>query len=551
MAAHSQELDEAESIFSDIFNFFFSPNSDQNAQDSTNFNNNNSTGVMDPSDHIASCSNSENSVIASSTSNLENSGIVVPSQTDGIVSRENQQLSAHFQPNLDDDGLEVIEVIRSSPLRNSLATGNRHPDYVGSPLNRTLEASENVYTGDNSNSASINNIGVTNCATLSGNRDDDNSKINSYYDNNNTDTNRHVERREDCNNGSEQANESFNVEKSLTEQKENKGDDGGDGDDDDVVEVLGSSEIESLPHLRQDCMQYSFSDDQHEKFCPKCYCFICDAPVPSCNFWKSHCHANTNDKNQKSFWKEEKRRYQSFLPGSDEKNALKRAKIDNYFPPQRPSVIPSIDSTNSSPAMYLGANMNGNYASNTPLGSLGSLSSTPGSATIVRPPGIHLSPTYLPQQLHIGSSMGTATSGTNVFTMSPLMNSCTIATPMIGSMSPAATSSTPAKSGSGSAAVDQILPHCLNPSTSAVIIAEQNERSRLAGDLVPDHVFFELLKDRAIFDQQRWYCPCGKVWDPSLSINAHHIISHYGSKVHQSGIAKKTRQFQRQGYYFG
>mmetsp|Transcript_7107 Transcript_7107/g.9223 ORF Transcript_7107/g.9223 Transcript_7107/m.9223 type:complete len:491 (+) Transcript_7107:1771-3243(+) len=56
-----------------------------------------------------------------------------------------------------------------------------------------------------------------------------------------------------------------------------------------------------FPHARHDCAihRYQRAENLREKnirFCPKCYCFICDKLAANCEEWAKHCQATDKDK---------------------------------------------------------------------------------------------------------------------------------------------------------------------------------------------------------------------------------------------------------------
>lgn len=89
----------------------------------------------------------------------------------------------------------------------------------------------------------------------------------------------------------------------------------------DEVQAVGEKNAVHLPHLRQHCTKFQFTQDfgrdfisarttaerdkirkagdLNKKYCDLCYCFVCDKPVSECNQWSmniglldSHCHAS-------------------------------------------------------------------------------------------------------------------------------------------------------------------------------------------------------------------------------------------------------------------
>jgi len=67
------------------------------------------------------------------------------------------------------------------------------------------------------------------------------------------------------------------------------------------IMAIGSANVLKLPHLRQDCTEFSFTTKQ-KKYCRLCYCYICDIPVSTCTDWSKHCSA-TNKGKEAPKWK--------------------------------------------------------------------------------------------------------------------------------------------------------------------------------------------------------------------------------------------------------
>jgi len=69
--------------------------------------------------------------------------------------------------------------------------------------------------------------------------------------------------------------------------------------DEEIVEVVGMSNAQQLPHLRPHCTEHPFSFElkglasfqKNMKHCSLCYCYVCDALVESCANWRQHCKA--------------------------------------------------------------------------------------------------------------------------------------------------------------------------------------------------------------------------------------------------------------------
>ncbi|XP_050238498.1 RPM1 interacting protein 13-like [Mercurialis annua] len=79
-------------------------------------------------------------------------------------------------------------------------------------------------------------------------------------------------------------------------------------DDDDLAVVAEKGQVacRDYPHSRHLCVKFPFETTPHEKFCPLCYCYVCDLAAP-CKLWKdprsAHCHATGNV----DAWKSERR----------------------------------------------------------------------------------------------------------------------------------------------------------------------------------------------------------------------------------------------------
>eukprot|EP01034_Spumella_vulgaris_P021902 gene21903-27979_t len=77
------------------------------------------------------------------------------------------------------------------------------------------------------------------------------------------------------------------------------------GDDDLDIEFVGGNmnTAADMPHQREACPQHPFGsqaknpqDMVHNiKFCPNCYCFVCDIKTSDCCDWAEHCHATHKD----------------------------------------------------------------------------------------------------------------------------------------------------------------------------------------------------------------------------------------------------------------
>ncbi|XP_066344335.1 RPM1 interacting protein 13-like [Miscanthus floridulus] len=69
-----------------------------------------------------------------------------------------------------------------------------------------------------------------------------------------------------------------------------------------VVAERGKIACRDYPHARSACAKHPFSRTPHERYCDKCFCYVCDIAAP-CVSWKGHgghCHASDRDKKWKS-----------------------------------------------------------------------------------------------------------------------------------------------------------------------------------------------------------------------------------------------------------
>ena len=62
------------------------------------------------------------------------------------------------------------------------------------------------------------------------------------------------------------------------------------GDSPMVVKTNLTNAIVQYPHSRVDCGVYDFETTDRIKFCPKCYCVVCDVEASKCTNWSSHCN---------------------------------------------------------------------------------------------------------------------------------------------------------------------------------------------------------------------------------------------------------------------
>jgi hypothetical protein len=60
---------------------------------------------------------------------------------------------------------------------------------------------------------------------------------------------------------------------------------------DDEIELLGSNGDNALvdfPHAREDCAVWPFQVNPN-RFCPNCFCWVCEVRADDCNQWSKHC----------------------------------------------------------------------------------------------------------------------------------------------------------------------------------------------------------------------------------------------------------------------
>ncbi|TVU31580.1 hypothetical protein EJB05_23270, partial [Eragrostis curvula] len=73
-------------------------------------------------------------------------------------------------------------------------------------------------------------------------------------------------------------------------------------DDIAVVAERGQVACRDYPHPRSTCAKNPFSTTPHERYCDKCFCYVCDIAAP-CVYWMGaggHCHASEKDKHWKN-----------------------------------------------------------------------------------------------------------------------------------------------------------------------------------------------------------------------------------------------------------
>ena len=89
-------------------------------------------------------------------------------------------------------------------------------------------------------------------------------------------------------------------------------------DDNEGIEFVGSKGINPLsdfPHSREDCVKNLFRIDP-AKFCPQCYCYVCDMNAKDCPKWEdNHCFAQSTDR----IWKQRRSAARSKRKSSKEK----------------------------------------------------------------------------------------------------------------------------------------------------------------------------------------------------------------------------------------
>ena len=71
----------------------------------------------------------------------------------------------------------------------------------------------------------------------------------------------------------------------------------GGGDEEGEIQIIGSTGQNSLadfPHSREHCVVHPQALDP-AVHCANCFCFVCDKPVDSCEYWEEHCHAKYAD----------------------------------------------------------------------------------------------------------------------------------------------------------------------------------------------------------------------------------------------------------------
>jgi len=62
----------------------------------------------------------------------------------------------------------------------------------------------------------------------------------------------------------------------------------------DKVQVVGIHNEQCLPHMRQHCLEHRYNPNStadNQRYCHKCYCYVCDILASECSQWSSHCNA--------------------------------------------------------------------------------------------------------------------------------------------------------------------------------------------------------------------------------------------------------------------
>jgi len=94
--------------------------------------------------------------------------------------------------------------------------------------------------------------------------------------------------------------------------------------DQDDVQLVGRRNVQALPHMRPHCTEFPYQPQKqgeiinvditdksnnnttpNARYCPRCYCYVCDVPVPDCQHWPNN-HCNATDHSQ--HWQEQRRR---------------------------------------------------------------------------------------------------------------------------------------------------------------------------------------------------------------------------------------------------
>ncbi|CAI0397631.1 unnamed protein product [Linum tenue] len=61
-----------------------------------------------------------------------------------------------------------------------------------------------------------------------------------------------------------------------------------------LISEKGQVACRDYPHARHLCAEFPFDKTPHQKYCSRCYCYVCDTAAP-CALWEvgksPHCHA--------------------------------------------------------------------------------------------------------------------------------------------------------------------------------------------------------------------------------------------------------------------
>ena len=118
---------------------------------------------------------------------------------------------------------------------------------------------------------------------------------------------------------------------------------------------LYDEEAPLLPHLRCDCLIYTFKKENKLAFCENCYCWFCNIESSKCQHWINHCEYNFADKSRKTFFQKEKEKFLALKNGIPQntksvKSSKKKIKHnDNNNNKTILSFFGNKNNTNSSP----------------------------------------------------------------------------------------------------------------------------------------------------------------------------------------------------------
>ena len=93
------------------------------------------------------------------------------------------------------------------------------------------------------------------------------------------------------------------------------------------LSTTDDSSVSNLPHGRTECLRYPFTREGsmtaarqksgNKRFCPSCYCLVCEVPAKDCLKWLKgdmpHCNADLILGTRTGYWKKQKQLFSNSL----------------------------------------------------------------------------------------------------------------------------------------------------------------------------------------------------------------------------------------------